>query len=125
MQIEKVIPVLRIFDYDKAIEFYVDWLGFKVEWEHHFHEGAPVYFEVSKGDISLHLSEHHGDGTPGSHVFIWCDGVADYHKELMEKNYKYNRPGLDKTFYSALSFIVIDPFNNKISFNERLKENQD
>jgi len=29
MKAEKVIPVLRIFDYNKAIEFYIDWLGFK------------------------------------------------------------------------------------------------
>jgi len=24
----KVIPIFRIFDYQKTIEFYVDWLGF-------------------------------------------------------------------------------------------------
>lgn len=34
MKVEKAIPILRIFDYKKAIEFYVDWLGFKIVWEH-------------------------------------------------------------------------------------------
>lgn len=34
MKVEKVIPILRIFDYKKAIEFYIDWLGFKINWEH-------------------------------------------------------------------------------------------
>jgi len=122
MKVEKVIPMLRIFDYDKAIEFYVDWLGFKVIFEHTFHEGAPKYLEVEKDGIVFHLSEHHGDGTPGSHVFIWCKGVKEYHTELINKKYKYNRPGLEKTFYGALTFIVNDPFNNKISFNEKLNE---
>ena len=28
MIVEKTIPVLRIFDYQKAIEFYIDWLEF-------------------------------------------------------------------------------------------------
>ena len=122
MTTEKVIPMLRIFDYQKTVEFYVNWLGFKINWEHTFHEGAPKYIEVERDGIVFHLSEHHGDGTPGTHVFIWCKGVEDYHKELIGKNYKYNKPGLEKTFYSALSFIVIDPFNNRISFNEKIIE---
>src|SRR5690242_19533244 len=97
MTIQKVIPVLRIFDYNKAVEFYVDWLGFKINWEHHFEENTPVYMEVEKDEIIFHLSEHHGDGTPGAHVFIWCEGVKDYHTELINKKYKYNRPGIEET----------------------------
>lgn len=120
MKAEKTIPVLRIFDYSKAIEFYIDWLGFSIVWEHRFEENTPVYMEVEKDGITLHLSEHHGDGTPGTHVFTWCIGVKEYHDELMNKKYKYNRPGIEEQFYGALSFTVNDPFNNKIIFNERL-----
>lgn len=120
MIVEKVIPVLRIFDYSKAIEFYIDWLGFKIMWEHHFEENTPVYMEIEKDGITLHLSEHHGDGSPNTHVFIWCEGVREYHKELIDKKYKYNRLGLEETFYGALAFTVNDPFNNKIIFNEKL-----
>ncbi|MEI3789480.1 MULTISPECIES: glyoxalase superfamily protein [unclassified Chryseobacterium] len=29
MKATRIIPILRIFDYQKAVEFYVDWLGFK------------------------------------------------------------------------------------------------
>ncbi len=116
----QVIPTLRIFDYDKAIDFYVHWLGFKIDWEHHFDENTPVYMQVSKDNIVLHLSEHHGDGNPGAKVFIECKGVREYHTELMEKKYKYNRPGIGETFYNALCFEVIDPFHNQISFNEYL-----
>ncbi|SDD22047.1 glyoxalase superfamily protein [Niabella drilacis] len=117
---EKTIPVLRIFDYDKAIEFYVHWLGFTVVWEHRFEENTPVYMEVAKAGITLHLSEHHGDGTPGTQVFIWCSGLKEYHSELTGKQYKYNRPGLEKTFYDSWCVTVNDPFNNKISFNEKI-----
>ncbi len=124
MTVEKVIPVLRIFDYTKALEFYRDWLGFKIEWEHTFEENFPVYMEAARDGITFHLSEHHGDGTPGTHVFIWCKGVKEFHEELVNKKYKYNRPGLEKTFYGALSFTVNDPFNNKISFNEKIEEDK-
>lgn len=119
MTIEKTIPVLRIFDYTKAVEFYVDWLGFKINWEHTYEEDMPIYMEVERDGLVLHLSEHHGDGTPGSNVFVWCKGVADFHRQL--RKYKYNRPGLQKDA-SEICFRVIDPFHNIISFNERIEE---
>jgi uncharacterized glyoxalase superfamily protein PhnB len=119
MKAEQIIPVLRIFDYQKTIEFYIDWLGFEIIWEHRFEDNTPVYMEVKKDNVIFHLSEHHGDSTPGSSVFIWGEGVADYHQELIDKNYKYNRPGLEKTFYDAISFTVHDPFGNKVILNEK------
>lgn len=123
LKAERIIPVLRIFDHAKALGFYVDWLGFKINFEHRFEPGLPVYIEVQRENICLHLSEHHGDGTPGTHVFVWMEyGVAKFHEELLAKEYKYNRPGLHKAFYEALSFTVHDPFGNQISFNEKWDE---
>ena len=119
MTVEKTIPILRIFDYQKTIEFYVDWLGFEIVWEHHFEENTPVYIEVKKDGLTLHLSEHHGDGTPGNRVFVWCTGVKKYHEELINKKYKYNRPGFEETFYGSWCVQIDDPFGNKILFNEK------
>ena len=36
----RTVPVLRSFDEAKAREFYVDFLGFTVEWEHRFEPGS-------------------------------------------------------------------------------------
>jgi catechol 2,3-dioxygenase-like lactoylglutathione lyase family enzyme len=47
-----VKPILRIFDYAKAEEFYMHWLGFRVDWVYE-QEGLPVYLQVSMGDIVL------------------------------------------------------------------------
>ena len=77
-----VVPILRIFDIDKARRYYVDYLGFTVDWAHRFSEGAPLYMQVSRGPLVLHLSEHHGDGTPGSAVYIETQGVRALHAEL-------------------------------------------
>ena len=63
VQLDDAIPILRIFDEAKAREFYVDFLGFTIDWEHRFEPGLPLYMQVSKDDCILHLSEHHGDGT--------------------------------------------------------------
>lgn len=71
MKADRIIPIFRIFDYQKTKEFYVDWLGFEIVWEHYFAENTPVYMEVKRENIIFHLSEHHGDGTPGTRVAIW------------------------------------------------------
>lgn len=120
MEASKVIPILRIFDETKAREFYIGWLGFTVDWEHRFSDDAPLYMQVSRGGVTLHLSEHHGDSTPGAKIFIECTGVRAFHKELNEKQYKYNHPGLEEEPWDAISVTVIDPFLNRLAFNERL-----
>jgi catechol 2,3-dioxygenase-like lactoylglutathione lyase family enzyme len=45
MQLGKVTPILRIFDEAKALEFYVDFLGFKVDWQHRFEANFPLYLK--------------------------------------------------------------------------------
>lgn len=117
-QFKHVIPILRIFDIDKAYEFYRDFLGLNVDWEHRFHANMPLYAQVSRGGMKLHLSEHHGDASPGSTVFVWMRGIAEFHRELMTKEYRYNRPGLEEAAWDAKMVQVHDPFGNRIRFSE-------
>lgn len=118
MQVEKTIPVLRIFDYEKAVAFYIDWMGFTIDWEHRFEAALPIYMQVSKEGLILHLSEHHGDATPGSKVYIGCKDLKAYQENLLAKQYNYYRPGLQETFYGTWEMSVTDPFGNRLSFNE-------
>jgi hypothetical protein len=117
--VTKTIPMLRIFDKSKAIEFYVKWLGFSVDWEHSFSDGKPpIYMQISKSGIVIHLTEHHGDCTPGGKVFIECTGLRDYHRKILDKKYPYNAPGLETAPWKSLCMEVVDPFGNKLLFSE-------
>ena len=110
------IPILRIFDESKARQFYVDFLGFRVDFEHRFEPDAPLYMGVSQGDCKLHLSEHHGDASPGSTVRIRVDELEAYHQSLLAKHYKYYRPGLADTDWHTREMTVQDGFGNKLVF---------
>lgn len=123
MQIQNVVPVLRIFDDAKVKEFYVDWLGFKIEWEHRFAENMPLYMEVSFGGIVLHLSEHYGDCSPGAKIFLECTGLKEYHQMLSGKNYMYYKPEVIMAPWggNALVMELTDPFGNRITFKESLE----
>ena len=111
-------PIFRIFDYTKTLEFYVDWLGFKIDWEDK-PDNAPIYMQISFGDIIIHLSEHHGDCCPGGRVHIEnFVGLKEYHKKLLDKQYKFMRPGIGKTPWDSETYCmeVIDPFGNRLTF---------
>lgn len=116
------IPIMRIFDVVKAKDFYVGFLGFTIDWEHRFDDLAPVYLQISKGDLVLHLSEHHGDCCPGSTVFVWMKGIEDFHAAITSRGYGYMRPGIERTFYNSICVEVTDPFGNRIRFNEERAE---
>ena len=121
IEFQRVVPVLRIFSVEKAKEFYVDYLGFTVDWEHRYEENLPLYMQVSRGNLALHLSEHHGDGSPGSNIRVEMTGVEELHREIAAKNYRYFRPGLELTPWKTREVGVIDPFGNRIRFNEPLE----
>jgi hypothetical protein len=114
----QTIPIFRIFSPEKAREFYVGFLGFAVDWEHRFDENAPLYMQVSRAGCVLHLSEHHGDCCPGSTVFMRMRGVEEFHREITAKNYGFLRPGVECTFHNSKCMEVIDPFGNRIRFDE-------
>lgn len=113
----KAIPMLRVFDLAKAKEFYVDFLGMSVDWEHRYGETFPVYLQVSRGDLVLHLTEHHGDACPGAAVFVRTKGVAAFHREVTAKAYAFCRPGLEDQPWGRC-MEVIDPFGNRLRFSE-------
>ena len=121
MSFHPVVPILRSFDEAKAREFYIDWLGFKVDWEHRFEPGLPLYMQVSRGDCVLHLSEHHGDGTPGSAVRILVDELEAFHAEITAKHYKNYRPGLQDQEWGAREMVVQDGSGNKLVFYRNLR----
>ena len=114
---ERTAPIIRIFDEARAREFYLDFLGFSLDWEHRFGENFPLYAQVSRAGLVLHLSGHHGDATPGSTVFVVTRGVRPYQRELAAKNYVYNKPGVEDLPWGAV-MTVNDPFGNRIRFCE-------
>ena len=118
IQFERAVPIFRIFSLEKAREFYLDFLGFKLDWEASFGPNFPLYMQVSRDGLAVRLSEHHGDATPGSHAYVTMTGVKGLHRELNEKNYRHNKPGLQQQDWGTTELTVIDPFGNRITFGE-------
>lgn len=114
-----IVPILRIFDEEQARSFYVEYLGFKVDWEHRFEEDLPLYMQVSLDGIVLHLSGHYGDCTPGAALRIETTDLDGLCESLNRQEHKHSRPGITETPWGLREMEVIDPSGNRIVFYQQ------
>jgi hypothetical protein len=69
-----VVPILRVADVASAVAWYGR-LGFLKQFEHRFEPHLPAYVGMRRDGAQIHLSEHAGDATPGTLVYIWVDEI--------------------------------------------------
>ena len=119
MKFDHPIPILRMFDEAATREFYVDFLGFRLDWEHRFGEGLPLYMQLSRDKCVLHLSGHFGDACPGAALRIPVDDIDAYQQGLQAKEYKHSRPGKAELMpWGSRDVTIRDPFGNCITFTQ-------
>lgn len=122
------IPVLRVFDEAKAKEFYVDFLGFTLDF------GGPAggpgtdfYGQVSRPGTTLHLSQSPYDPGPGATIDIWLAGLDEVRQELLNfvlsKNIRIFGPAISvpeivDVHWGARVLVISDPFGNHLRLSE-------
>ncbi|WP_223463574.1 MULTISPECIES: glyoxalase superfamily protein [unclassified Pseudomonas] len=120
MSFGKTTPVLRIFNEAEAVGFYVDFLGFKIDWQHRLEASFPLYLQVSRGECVLHLSEHNGDSTPGSALRIETDELEAFQQQLLAKAYAFAPPQIQAMPWGSQDMIISDPFGNRLVFTNAI-----
>ena len=112
-----VVPILRMYDVAATIRFYIDYLGCSLDHQ----SGAgdrPVYLQVSRDGMQLHLSSHHDDGTPGTAVLIEVRNIVALHAELHKSGYPFFNPGIGTGPGGVKEMQLIDPASNRLRFYE-------
>ncbi|MEC3885809.1 glyoxalase superfamily protein [Halobacillus sp. HZG1] len=111
---QKVIPTLKISNEEKSQAFYVEGLGFRVDWEHRFEPGYPVFMQISRGEDLLYLTAHEGDCQPGGLVHILVEDVDRFYETLPQEKLDVNPP------YEMIEGIrmlsITDPDGNELRF---------
>jgi uncharacterized glyoxalase superfamily protein PhnB len=110
-----VFPHLRITKYKHAKEFYVDKLGFTIDWEWRHEPGLPVFMRITKDGRSLFLSEHEGDGPTGTSVSIYLPDVDKWYQEFADNGVEIKPP--DDEPWGERSTTFCDPDGNRISIS--------
>ena len=112
---EGVTPILRVRSVAASLEYYVQKLGFKIDWQ------APIFASVSRGGCHIFLSE--GDqGNPGGWVWI---GVGDADALFEEYRASGAKIRHSPTNYDwAYEMQVEDPDGNILRMGSDQKEGQ-
>jgi catechol 2,3-dioxygenase-like lactoylglutathione lyase family enzyme len=117
MSVEKqrVVPALRITNYARSKAFYIDGLGFCVEWEHRFEPHFPVFMSVSRDGMEIFLSEHAGDCQVGGLVHFYVPDVDGCYVEFRKKQIVVQQPP-NESMDGMRAMTIVDPDGNQLRF---------
>lgn len=120
------IPVLRIFSVAAALRFYVEFLGFTLDFGGPSGgEGTPFYGQLTRAGTTLHVTEVAYDPGPGATVLIWLRGLVALRAELDARREHVRVwgpsvwvPEIEDAPWGARVLTLADPFGNHLHLNE-------
>ncbi len=117
---EGVCPILRVESVPKSLDYYVQVLGFKKDWD--FPEGqAPFFASVSRGKCHIFLSE--GDqGNPGTWIWVGVEDAEALLNEYRARGAKIRHPPTNYPW--AYEMQVEDLDGNVLRLGSEPKKNE-
>lgn len=116
---QTVIPILRMTDSSTSLSFYINGLGFDVDWEHRHAPGLPVFAQLTRSTQSIFLTEHAEDCQVGGAVhFVVADVDACYQAFKASGEVECSPP--HNTAWKTRDLLVIDPDGNRLTFSTEL-----
>ena len=114
ISLEPPVPVIGISSAESAKRFYLDFLRFTIDWGWRDDDDRPVYAQISRSGVTLHLSEHNA---PGTILLVRMSGLDTLHRELSTTQQGYALR-LVHTPDDRRELQVSDPFGNWLRFSE-------
>lgn len=124
------IPILRVFAEERALEFYVEFLGFRLDFGGPAGgAGTPFYGQVIQGETTLQLSEQPYDPGPGATVAINLTGLDRLRDRLQDRYGAMGSrvwgpavwvPDIQEMPWKTRVMTIADPFGNHLRLSEPL-----
>lgn len=110
---QRVMPALRITSCARSKAFYVDGLGFRIDWEHRFEPDFPVFLKVSREGLAFFLTEHTGDCSVGGLIHLYVPDVDAWYAEFQSKAIPIQEPP-NNDLPGLRIMTIVDPDGNRI-----------
>ena len=114
-----VIPTLRMTDETSSRAFYVEGLGFHVDWAHRFEPGLPALMQLTRDGMTFYLSQHVMDRALGGLLRLFVDRVDEWHAELRRRSIAIELPPTDQP-WGLREMHLVDPDGNRLRICTRL-----
>jgi uncharacterized glyoxalase superfamily protein PhnB len=108
------VPILRVKDAQVSAKFYREAMGFRVDWEHRFADGFPLYMQISRSPLVLHLSEHQGGGTTAAEFFVRVPDVDAVYRAIVDQGIETATEPSNQE-YGMRDFCVVDPDGHRVT----------
>jgi catechol 2,3-dioxygenase-like lactoylglutathione lyase family enzyme len=112
---ENVSPILRVADVEASVKYYVEVLGFKLNWQ------VPGFASVGRGRCGIMLCENE-QGNPGTWVWIGVGDADLLYQEYLASGAKIRHP--PNNFPWAYELQVYDPDGNVLRLGSDQKKDQ-
>ncbi len=112
---QTVIPQLRITNAPRSLKFYVDGLGFKIDWEHRFGPTYPLFVQLTREEQTIFLTEHANDCQVGGACYFIVPNAEQYYVALQARGVTASKP-IEVTPWGTHEFIITDPDGNHLRF---------
>lgn len=110
MDVECIVPILRVASLPVSIEYYVQVLGFEVDWGN---EPGSGMASVSRDGHAIMLCQ--GDqGQPGTWIWIGVEDIDPLHRDLTARGAAVRQPPTDRPW--AYEMQVEDPDGHVLRF---------
>ena len=119
MPAQTVIPQLRITNAAKSLLFYVEGLGFQVDWKHQFEPGYPWFFQITRASQTIFLTEHAGDCEVGGAVYFQVPDVDACYADFAARQIEFSKLP-DNTPWGTREMLLKDPDGNRLRFAQSL-----
>lgn len=112
---QTVIPQLRVASASRSLAFYVEGLGFAVDWKHQFEPGFPLFLQLTRAGQTIFLTEHTGDCQLGGAVYFKVPDVDECYRDFSVRSVvSIERP--EDTAWGTREMLVTDPDGNRLRF---------
>ena len=109
----RIVPGMHVSDMERALEFWVDKLGFVVA----FTNGDPVSFAiVNRDEVDIHI-EVKPEAAGHGHCHIVIDGVDDLHEFCLAAGITVQQPPRDQS-WGLRDMLICDPDGNTLEIGE-------
>jgi catechol 2,3-dioxygenase-like lactoylglutathione lyase family enzyme len=112
---QTVIPQLRVTSASRSLAFYVEGLGFAVDWKHQFEPGFPLFLQLTRAGQTIFLTEHTGDCQVGGAVYFTVPDVDECYRDFSVRGAVLIE-GPEDTAWGTREMLVTDPDGNRLRF---------
>lgn len=123
---QRVVPVLAVTDFARAQRFYSEALAFETDWIWQPDPAGPAFAQLSRGGLSIYLSQNPTQGSPGaSCVYLYVDDVDAVHASLTDAGVPPEEAPANRAWGNR-EFTLLDPDGNLLTLaTPRAPESRD